>query len=234
MTKLVIVRHAEAYGNANSVFQGWSDSDITHRGEAQAIALADRLETITPDVIYVSPLKRTRRTVQPFLDRSGLSVEILDGLKEINGGDFEGVSFLDLPKLFPEAYEKWEHQPHLAQLPNGESMVQFQERVLDALQTIIQRHPDQTVIIITHGAVIRVWTNWLLGFDLSQIRRVPWCENTSVMHVLCENGKCRLEKIPDAHHLPEDLNVFSKSDWQKFIKTHDYINIAEWLKENPL
>ena len=90
MTKIILVRHCEAQGNHERVFQGATDCDITERGERQLEALSERFRTVEFDALYSSPLLRARRTAEAVNRHHGLPMAIEPGLREINAGHWEG------------------------------------------------------------------------------------------------------------------------------------------------
>lgn len=229
MTKLIIVRHAEAEGNAALRFHGWTDSRITEKGEEQARLLADRLLSEKPDVVLSSPLRRTRMTVQPFLERSGMPLQIIEDLKEINGGDFEDVPFGELESRFPEAFPLWEHEPHLAQLPNGESMSSFRDRVTSALQHIVETHAGKKVLIVTHGTVIRVWTWLMTGLPFHEVKRIPWCVNTAVTLAEYRDGVLCMTGAPDSAHLHGEEGRADHPAWIEYAKSQGQVDLNEWV-----
>ena len=94
MTRIILVRHCEAHGNTISVFQGHTDSDISGNGAAQLELLALRCRNMPIDAIYSSPLKRAFRTAEAINQYHHLPIQIEPRLIEINGGDWEGKSWL--------------------------------------------------------------------------------------------------------------------------------------------
>lgn len=100
-TKVIIIRHCEARGNVDRIFNGHYDSDITENGEKQLACLAERMEKVPFDVIYSSPLLRARKTAQAANAGKNLPIQIEDGLIEINGGVWEGKPWKSFPELFP-------------------------------------------------------------------------------------------------------------------------------------
>jgi len=106
-TRLIFVRHAEAEGNVNRRFQGWTDGELTEKGHIQAQKVAKRLKDEKIDVIYSSSLKRTMQTADYISKIKNLPIIRTDKLKEINGGDWENVSFDELPTLWPHEHDTW-------------------------------------------------------------------------------------------------------------------------------
>lgn len=180
MTRVYIVRHCQAEGNVNGRFQGHWDGKITEEGQAQLQKLAARFQDIPLDAAYSSDLQRAYLTAKAVADTHGLSVEKDARFREINGGGYEGLRWEELSVKYPEASDLWEHQPHLCVCPDGESTLSCHDRMMEALCEKVKLHPNQSILIASHGCAIRTLTCSLLGWDFSRLNDVPWCGNTAV------------------------------------------------------
>ena len=101
VTRVYLIRHAEAMGNINETFQGRTDENITEKGYKQLAELSKRFKEISIDKIYSSPLIRTRETAKAVNKHHGIDIIYDERLIEINGGVWEGKSWADLPTLYP-------------------------------------------------------------------------------------------------------------------------------------
>lgn len=213
-TRLIFVRHAEAEGNAIRRFHGWTDSEITEKGHIQAQKVARRLKGIKIDVIYSSSLKRTLQTAEYIAKEINLSIIIrTDKLKEINGGEWEGQRWDKLPDIWPEEYDSWENKPHLHKMPNGESMEEFQQRLIGEVKNIIANNKGKTICIVTHGTAIRSLICYFHGCDLETMLHTPWYDNTSVTIMDYENEKFDSILEGDASHLEKELSTVQNQKW---------------------
>ncbi|MBP5427633.1 MAG: histidine phosphatase family protein [Clostridiales bacterium] len=214
-TRLIFVRHAEAEGNVKRLFHGWYNSDLTEKGEEQAKLVAGRLKKLKVDVLYSSVLNRTYKTATYISKELGLPIKTSEQLKEINGGDWEDVSWADIPKMWPLEHNNWEKNPHLVELPNGESMVGFQERLLREVYRIIHENEGKTILIVTHGTAIKALKCKFTGVKLKDMMAVSWCDNTAVTVVDYESdtGKFDLKIDGDVSHLPFNLRTIVHQDW---------------------
>ncbi|MFA5659060.1 MAG: histidine phosphatase family protein, partial [Oscillospiraceae bacterium] len=129
MTTVYLIRHAEAFGNINEVFQGRTDLEVTDRGYKQLDQLAERFREVRLDAIYSSPLKRTIATATAVNRFHNLEIIKLDGIIEINGGVFEGRPWPELPVRFPEAFDLWKNHHHEFTVEGGESMKEVYDRM---------------------------------------------------------------------------------------------------------
>lgn len=149
-TRIIFVRHAEAEGNLYRIFHGWTDSSITEKGHIQAQRAAESLKDTQIDILYSSSLKRTIQTAQYIADMKKLPIIRTDKLKEINGGEWEGKRWAELPGIWPKEYDTWENAPHTHKMPNGECMEEFQQRLKDEVLHIISNNKGKNICIVTH------------------------------------------------------------------------------------
>ena len=140
-TELIVVRHGETHWNVEGRIQGYSaDSPLTERGHAQARALGARLKTESIEVLYSSDLGRTRQTAQPLIDATGLEAEFDATLRERNYGVFEGRTYGEIEREFPEAWARFTSRDPQFAAPGGESSAQFQARVVAAFEDGVLQH----------------------------------------------------------------------------------------------
>ncbi len=212
-TRLIFVRHAEAEGNKIRRFHGWTDSSLTDRGHLQAQRVAERLKDTDIDVLYSSSLKRTLQTAEYISTVKGLPIIRTDKLKEINGGDWEGHTWDELQEKWPEAYETWDNRPHEHQMPNGESMEEFQKRLIEEVLDIIGRNTGRTVCIVTHGTAIRALICYFRACELEEMSNVAWCDNTAITILDYDGTDFTTVTEGDACHLGSDLGTIVNQDW---------------------
>lgn len=212
-TTMIIVRHAEAVGNKIREFHGWTDESITEKGRLQGEQVAEKLKNTPIDVIYSSILKRTMETAGYISKAKGLPIISREDLKEINGGLWEGIRWDDLAVKYGEAYAVWETKPHLHQMPEGENMIGFQQRVVKAVQDILQKEEGKNICIVTHGTVIRVLLCWFKGWPLEEIIKIPWHDNTAVTVVTWDEGGFQIEVEGDASHLNAQTSTLENQQW---------------------
>ena len=110
-TKLIIVRHCEAAGNKDRTFQGHTDSEISDKGKIQLDLLSVRCRNMHIDALYSSPLKRAYATAEAVNRFHHLPIQIEPGLIEIDGGEWEGEKWAQLPDLYPEQAHNWNCAP---------------------------------------------------------------------------------------------------------------------------
>ncbi|NJD03904.1 MAG: histidine phosphatase family protein [Ruminiclostridium sp.] len=220
--RLIIVRHAEAEGNYKRLFHGWSDGEITEKGHIQAARVAERLKDFKIDVLYSSSLKRTLQTAGYISKVKNLPIIRTDKLKEINGGDWEGQPWDILPQKWPEEYKTWENTPHLHRMPNGETMKEFLNRLIEEIKHIISMNKGKHVCIVTHGTAIKALLSFFKSCELEEMFNVKWCDNTAITIIDFENDKFTMILEGDSSHLDNELSTIRNQDWwDDYIKKLD-------------
>lgn len=212
MTTLYIVRHGEAQGNVERNFHGWYDSDLTENGREQIKRLSAYFKDIRIDAAYSSDLRRTKETAEVVAGERGLTVKTRADLREIHGGQWEEVPWDDLPIRFPESYENWLHRPHLLQMPGGERMTAFQDRIYKAVLDIAAKHKNENVLIATHGTAIKVLLCRVRGIPLSAMPGEKWCDNASVTVLEKVGDRIEVKIDGDNSHLA-DISTLAKQKW---------------------
>ena len=170
MTVFHLLRHGE-HGLLGRVLAGRMPGvGLTERGRAEIAAVAERLAGEPIAAIYASPLQRTRESAEIIAARLQLPIEFRDDVIELDFGEWTGATF-DSIRADPR-WEAWRTQRSLARLPGGESMREVQRRSVDALLDINQRHPHQTVVVVSHGDVIRSVLLFTLGMPLDSYNSI--------------------------------------------------------------
>jgi len=176
---------------------------------------AKRLENTAIDYFYASDLKRAYETALAVAKPHNGTVATDPRFREINGGQWEGVPWDDLPHQFPESYTHWLDTPYLLQMPEGESMEAFRNRLVEAVTELVNQHPGKTLCIATHGTAIRVLTGYFKGMPLSRLTDVEWCDNASITVADYENGAFTLLIDGDNSHLADISTIGNQAWWQE-------------------
>lgn len=169
MTRLIFVRHGYTYWNEEKKYQGFSDIGLNQQGIEEAEKLAKRLSVEKIDTIYASPLKRTVHTAQIVNENFNYEIHYRDCLKEINFGDWEGYTFEEIVKTYPDLSKQWLDQPADMRPPNGENFRDLQERAVKVLHEIFDLNKGKNVLIVTHGGLISVLVCYILKIRLDEL-----------------------------------------------------------------
>ena len=139
MTTLLLVRHGETDWNAEGRLQGHTDRPLNEHGRRQAKELAETLAGEGADAIYASDLSRAKETAEIVGERLGLTVVIDPDLREKNWGNWEGLT--------------GDERVHVEF--EGESTEAHRDRVMGAVRRIVARHPEERIVVVTHGGSLR-------------------------------------------------------------------------------
>ena len=140
-------------------------------------------------------------------------------LREINGGEWEGRAWAELPLAFPESYEKW--TKHMADFtaPYGDSMCDVWKRMTEALARIERENRGKTVAVVSHGCALRNFLCFVEFGDAERLGDVGWADNTAVSCVQYDTEKgWSLVFKNDSSHLPEALSTLRTSHWNQYDK----------------
>jgi broad specificity phosphatase PhoE len=165
MLDLIFVRHGETIWSRTQqhTFRGRLDIPLNEMGVKQAIAVGRLLREKEIHHIYSSPLKRALDTAEEIAKLQKLKVQIHEGFIDLNFGDWQGKLHEDIKKQYPELYNQWLTKPHTITFPSGENLEIVRKRIESAINELIMKHESKSIVITTHGAVLRVILCYLHG-----------------------------------------------------------------------
>jgi broad specificity phosphatase PhoE len=174
-TTFYLIRHGQTAWNAIEKMQGHSDIPLDDTGREQAAALAEKLKDIYATTIFTSPLGRAQETANILGNILHLSVSIDEGLKERRLGNLEGKTKEEMKAFYPDWNTMTSEQKFTDNREGTESGKDTTERIKQVLATLAEKHPDETVLLITHGGNIR-FTLIGLGYgDTESVRGIKNC-----------------------------------------------------------
>jgi phosphoserine phosphatase len=164
-TTIVLVRHGEVPGVVPPSFRGRADLLLTDRGLEQAALARNFLAShVRLTAAYASPLTRSMRTGEIIAQPRAIPVSPLPEFVDIEYGDWQGRTFDQVRSEAPAAFADWLRRPHFAAIPNGETLSDVSARVTRVMQELLNRHPGETVLVVGHDSVNRVFL--LLALEL--------------------------------------------------------------------
>jgi phosphoserine phosphatase len=176
--RLLLVRHGETDWNRQGRFQGQIDVPLNDNGRQQANQAAEFLKAIPFDFAVSSPMLRPRETAELILQHhEQVSLQFMDGLREISHGDWEGKLEPEVAVDFPGELDQWRHHPELVQMPNGENLNDVWQRGIAAWQQIVAmakadpQQPDgrpKTGLVVAHDAINKVILCHVVGLGAAQ------------------------------------------------------------------
>ncbi len=200
MARLLLVRHGTTELNSAHMFQGHSDIELSAEGLKQAEKLRDRLADEKIDVVYASDLRRAVVTAEIIASTHKLNITTCPELREINYGKVEKLTFDEIKSLYPKVAEMCVDWSLSLQFPEGEGVVELEQRINKFLERLKQHSPEQTVLIVAHGGPLRVMVCSLLGIALEHWRQIYIdLASLSIVHTYPEIAVLAL--LNDVSHL---------------------------------
>ena len=183
---ILLIRHGNTKFNKKKIFRGHADIPLDKTGMDQADKTGKLLGDINIRKIYCSPLSRAVQTAEKISDRQKKQTKIIteEGFTDLSFGNWQGKSFEEVQKEYPEIYNTWVHKPHLTNIPGGETLTKAKERSWKALNDIVEEYKGkdslQVFAVVSHRVINKLIINSMLGLDESkfwQIKQDPCCIN---------------------------------------------------------
>ena len=213
MTRIYLIRHAEAEGNFHRRAHGHHEGRITERGYQQMELLKKRFENEQIDIVYSSDLVRARTTSAALCEPRGLEPQLTERLREVSIGAWEDTAWDELAQLDQEQLQYFSNDPARWSVPGSEDYMQVRQRITDCVKEIGERHDGQTVAVFSHGFAIRAFTCEVLGIPSHETDKIPYCDNTAVALLIYEDGELRFEYRSDNSHLDDESSTFAHQSW---------------------
>ena len=204
--KIYFVRHGETTYSQTGGFCGAIDPELTPAGSQMAEQFAATYAKVPWEAVYVSPMKRTIATAKPLCDAVGIEMQLHDGLREINYGDWEGKTVEAVKKDYEEDYINWLTEPAWnAPTNGGETSVGIASRSSLVIAEIQEKYKSGNVLVVSHKATIRIILCSLLGIDLGRYRYRIGALAASVSIVKFDVRGPLLEVLGDRSYMDENL-----------------------------
>jgi alpha-ribazole phosphatase len=165
MSFIGLLRHGET--ETGKVYRGWTDDPLTATGWQQMRESTTRLTQW--DLIVSSPLQRCACFARQFAETHAIPYQKDARLKEIDFGQWEGCSAKEIMATSPTALQNFWRDPIAHPPPGGESLDQFQSRVIETWEKLSIDFAQQKMLLVTHGGVIRVLLSHLQNTDLNRL-----------------------------------------------------------------
>ncbi len=185
-TEIILIRHGETEWNSQKRMQGHSNSDLSSVGQAQIQALGQWMKNVPFDLIYSSDSLRAKQTAEAITQFSGHELQFDQRLREKNLGVFEGLTSEEARERHPEVFRLFKTAGSKYVIDEGESTQQLQDRALEIVNEIRIKHPEERVLLVTHGGFIRVVMKHSLGLSLETPTRFL-IRNTGVFRLVWED-----------------------------------------------
>lgn len=167
MTTFLLVRHADHDWVGRGFAGRLPDVSLNAKGHQQARQLVERLRGQPLDAVYCSPQPRTQQTARPLAEARGLEIRVEPAFDEVDLGEWQGRTFEEV--RHQEAWRQWLERRGSAQPPGGEPFDGVPRRAMAGLRTLLARHPDRYVMIVSHGDVLKAMIADVLGLSLDRL-----------------------------------------------------------------
>ena len=212
MARIILVRHGQTEWNRVERFRGQADVPLNATGLAQAQATGRRVAaTWRPVAVYASPLSRAVQTAQAIAQHFDLTVHPQTDLMDIDYGKWRGLTPAEVSERWPDVFYAWQHTPHTAQIPEGETLTRLRARGMAAVHRLVDRHAGQTFVIVGHTVINRVLLLGMLGLGNDRFWHLG--QQTCAINVIeVREGDFVLISLNDTCHLaPNSIYLHAAS-----------------------
>jgi alpha-ribazole phosphatase len=181
-TKIYLIRHGETADGEERRYNGHRDVPLSDRGIDQIMRISGFLRNAGLQAVYTSDLNRALKSAEIIGRAHGVRPVIEEGLKEYSFGEWEGMTFSEIEKIYPDAFSAWAANPVKFSPVGGESTEDVRKRAVRAFETIITRHQGETIALVTHGGINRIILCELLGMPLENLFRIE--QNFAAINII--------------------------------------------------
>jgi alpha-ribazole phosphatase len=166
--RLLLVSHAQTEWTDQSIFQGHTDIPLNERGRRQAHILQNHLAQEKLQAIVASDLRRATETATILALPHGMSVVTDPRLREMNFGEWEGLTYADIQQRFPTALAAWRESPLRMGPPQGEHLGDVERRLQGFVRDLVCRSQESTILLVAHRGSLRTLLCILLGLPVER------------------------------------------------------------------
>ena len=150
--KILLIRHGETIANKTQLVLGTSDVPLTDLGRRQAKAAAQKISSMEPlpNLLFSSPYYRAKETAGYISKLTDLNPIYVDGLKEMNSGDMEGIKASEMNDKYPEYMSRWRRDHSTARPPGGETLGEVHTRAWKSILEIFNDYDEDLIAVVAH------------------------------------------------------------------------------------
>lgn len=212
MTSVYLVRHGQTAWNKEEIFRGRTDVPLDETGLKQAELATEYFKEMEIDAIYSSPLSRASQTAQKIAQSHNLKVQPLPGIIDMSFGKWEGCPHQEIREKDSKTYRQWVEEPHLVRLPGGEGLDDVRVRAMAALEEVIRKHPEKTLVLVSHRVICKVLICAILGLENSHFWQITQ-DTTAINLIQYRKGKYILSLMNETCHLKPLKGQIPKVDF---------------------
>jgi probable phosphomutase (TIGR03848 family) len=208
MGLVFLLRHGLTAQTGRVLYGRTPGIELDARGKAQAESLVDRFDGVRVSAIYSSPLERCRGTVEPLAAARRLDIRADDAFLEMEAGAWTGRTLAQLRRT--KAWRTVQQTPSDFVFPGGEAFMDAQARVVTAIDRLATRHRKGSIVVATHGDIVRIALAHYLATPLDDFQRIV-IDTAAVSvvllggtlpHVLLVNDTGGLDRFRAEHTAP--------------------------------
>jgi phosphoserine phosphatase len=203
MTKLLLTRHGHVEGIDPERFRGRIDLPLTPLGREQARTVARYIAAQwQPTAIFSSQMSRCVTTANEIGYACGLEPQVLDGLNDVDYGEWQWKTYEDVQLSWPMQYDTWRRAPHLVRFPGGDSLQDLVARTAEALRVTLTSYlsRDDIVVLVGHDSVNRALLLQLLDQPLSAYWRLAQSP-CSISEIDIVDSEIKIKSVNETQHL---------------------------------
>lgn len=194
MQEVNLIRHGKTNDNNENRYSGRIESQLVWNAEEIKQIVLPKISTQDMGTIYSSPRYRAIDTARPFVDNPS-DIILKEDMREINFGDFDGLTYEEISRIHPEEVDKWLFEQDEYVFPNGDSLRSFYQRTVNGFQEILsQASHEKNITIFTHGGVIQCLISYLLSNSLDLFWNFK-IDNCSLTQFYFSHDKAVFKKI---------------------------------------
>ncbi len=201
MGQIIFLRHGQAKNNTERILAGRTEGiPLTDTGVEQTKHTAELLKHMNISAIYSSPIQRAKHTAEIVGEHNSLDVTIDDRLIELDMGKFTGMPYDEIFNSHGNVFMKF-YNGELEIAHNGvETFTEVKKRVLGIVDHIIEKHPDENIVLVTHMDPIKAMLSTIV--DLSP---------TNLFELIIANASLNIFREKERKFSLSGLNVMHPS-----------------------
>lgn len=168
-TRIYLIRHGEVEGAEEKRYNGQSDVKLTPKGMAQIGFLQMRIQKHPVSAVYCSDLSRCVDGATLLASSYDLQPVKIQELREIDAGDWQGMTWDDIFKKHPKLWKKRLKDIVNTAFPNGENLLDVAKRIRPVVEELVERHQGEEIVVVAHGGVNRIIMLDAIGAPLESL-----------------------------------------------------------------
>ena len=234
MTKIFLIRHAEAEGNIYRRAHGHFNGLITEKGYKQMDLLAKRFNDEQIHAVYSSDLARAANTAEALSKPRDLEISLSEMLREVDIGIWEDKAWGDIEYLYRDMSNKFTYDPEGWSTDGSESYDNVKARMSYFITETAKKHDGETIAVFSHGFAIRALLCMLEGIVSKETDKMPYCDNTAVTLLHFDNGELKVINHSCNAHLSKEHSTLEQQTWWRAEKKHRISENLRFMQLNEV